>query len=70
MANSLKLREYDFHFSFGTGTHNHAQSNSEMPEALTWLWRGYDAARSDQTFEMDAAEKAKPFFRVKVYNRD
>jgi hypothetical protein len=22
MANSLKLREYDFHFSFGGGTHN------------------------------------------------
>jgi enterochelin esterase-like enzyme len=70
MANSLKLREYDFHFSFGTGTHNHAQSNAEMPEALAWLWRGYDAAKADQTFEMDAAEKAKPFFRVKVYNRD
>jgi enterochelin esterase family protein len=70
MANSLKLREYDFHFSFGTGTHNHAQSNAEMPEALAWLWRGYDSGKSDQTFEMDAAEKAKPFFRVRIYNRD
>ncbi len=70
MANSLKLREYDFHFSFGTGTHNHAQNNSEMPAALTWLWRGYEAAKTEQTFAMDAAEKAKPFFRVKIYNRD
>ena len=70
MANSLKLRDYDFHFSFGTGTHNHAQSNSEMPEALTWLWRDYDAGKTEQTFELDAAEKTKPFFRVKVYNRD
>jgi len=70
MANSLKLKGYDFHFSFGTGTHNHAQNNSEMPEVLKWLWRDYDAAKTSQTFEMDAEEKAKPFFRVKVYNRD
>lgn len=70
MANSLKLREYDFHFSFGTGTHNHAQSNSEMPEALTWLWRDYNPAKTEQSYEMDAVEKAKPFFRVRIYNRN
>ncbi|HEV1993088.1 MAG TPA: alpha/beta hydrolase-fold protein, partial [Candidatus Acidoferrum sp.] len=39
MANSLKYKEYDFHFSFGIGTHNGAHRNSELPEALTWLWR-------------------------------
>ncbi len=70
MANSLKMREYDFHLTYGTGTHNHSQSNSEMPAALAWLWRGYDAGKSDQVFEMDAAEKAKPLFRVKIYNRE
>ncbi len=70
MANSLKLRGYDFHFSFGTGTHNHAQNNSEMPEAMAWLWREYDAAKTEQTYEMEDAEKAKPVFRVKIYNRD
>ena len=70
MANSLKFKGYDFHFSFGTGTHNHAQNNSEMPEVLKWLWRGYDAGKSQESFEMDPAEKAKPFFRVRVYNRD
>jgi enterochelin esterase family protein len=70
MANSLKLKGYDFHFSFGTGTHNHAQNNSEMPDVLAWLWRDYDPAKTQQTFEQDATEKAKPFFRVKVYNRD
>ncbi|MES1258254.1 MAG: alpha/beta hydrolase-fold protein [Acidobacteriota bacterium] len=70
MANSLKIRDYDFHFSFGTGTHNHAQSNAEMPEALTWLWRDYDAAKKEQVFEMEPAEKAKPVFRVRIYNRD
>jgi len=69
MANSLKTRGYDFHFSYGTGTHNHAQSNSEMPEALAWLWRDYDPAKTEQTYEMEAAEKSKPLFRVKVYNR-
>ena len=70
MANSLKMRDYDFHFTFGSGTHNHSQSNSEMPAALKWLWRGYDAAQTEQVFEMDAAEKVKPLFRVKIYNRD
>ena len=70
MANSLKMRGYDFHFSYGTGTHNHAHNNSEMPEALTWLWRDYDPAKTEQTYEMEPAEKAKPLFRVKIYNRD
>jgi enterochelin esterase family protein len=70
MANSLKLRDYDFHFSFGSGTHNHAHNNSEMPEVLTWLWRDYDPAKTEQVYEMEPAEKAKPLFRVKIYNRD
>ncbi len=70
MATSLKLRGYDFHFSYGTGTHNHAQNNSEMPEAMTWLWRDYDPAKTEQTYEMEPAEKAKPLFRVKIYNRE
>lgn len=70
MANSLKIKGYDFHFSFGTGTHNHAQNNSEMPDSLKWLWRDYDPAKTEQTFEVDASEKAKPVFRVHVYNRD
>ena len=70
MANSLKMRGYDFHFSYGTGTHNHAHNNSEMPEAMAWLWREYDPAKTEQTYEMEPAEKAKPLFRVKIYNRD
>jgi len=70
MANSLKTKGYDFHFSFGSGTHNHAQSNSEMPEALTWLWRDHDPKKTDQVYEVDPVEKAKPVFRVKIYNRD
>jgi enterochelin esterase family protein len=41
-----------------------------MPAALTWLWRDYDASRTEQSYEPDAAEKAKPVFRVKIYNRD
>jgi enterochelin esterase family protein len=69
MANSLKMREYDFHLSFGSGTHNGAHGNSETPEELTWLWRGYDPAKTEQSYEMDPAEKEKPFFRVKIYNR-
>jgi hypothetical protein len=40
-----------------------------MPEALRWLWRGYDASKTEEKFEMDAEERAKPLFRVKIYNR-
>ncbi len=69
MANALKLSGYDFHFSFGRGTHNVAQGASEFPESLTWLWRDYDPKKTWQTFEQDAAEKAKPVFRVAIVNR-
>jgi enterochelin esterase-like enzyme len=69
MANALKIRDYDFHFVFGNGTHNHAQGESELPEEMQWLWRDYDPAKTEQTFEMEPAEKAKPVFRVKIYNR-
>ncbi len=69
MANSLKLMNYDFFFSFGSGTHNTAQGNAQMPEALTWLWRGYDPAKTSQEFTIDPGEQAKPPFRVRIYNR-
>ena len=70
MANSLKLREYDFHFRFGTAAHGGAQASLDLPESLTWLWRDYDAAKTSQDFRMDPAEKEKPFFRVTIANRD
>ncbi len=46
LANSLKLREYDFHFRFGFATHDSAQAALDLPESLTWLWRGYDPAQN------------------------
>lgn len=69
MANSLKMREYDFHLSFGNGTHNGAHGNAETPTALAWLWRDYDPSKTEQAYTMDPAEKDKPYFRVKIYNR-
>ena len=45
MANSLKFRAYDFHFRFGTAAHGGAQASLDLPESLTWLWRGYDPRR-------------------------
>jgi enterochelin esterase-like enzyme len=69
MANSLKMREYDFHFSWGGGSHNAAHGNAELPEELTWLWRDYDPAKTEQVYAMDSSEKDKPMFRVKIYNR-
>jgi enterochelin esterase-like enzyme len=69
MVNSLKFRDYDFHFSFGVGTHNGAQGNAELPEAMLWLWRGYDPAKTQDSFPPDAEEKSKPYYRIKAFNR-
>lgn len=66
MANSLKMKEYDFHLSFGTGTHNSAHFNSEAPVALAWLWRDYDPSQTEQTYAMEPDEKSKPLYRVKI----
>jgi enterochelin esterase-like enzyme len=70
MANSLKLREYDFHFRFGTAAHGGAQASLDLPESLAWLWRGYDPTKTSEDYKMDPAEKEKPFFRVSITSRD
>jgi enterochelin esterase family protein len=70
MANSLKMREYDYHFRFGTAAHNGSQQAMDLPESLTWLWRGYDPAKTSEQFVMDPSEKAKPYYRVTITNRD
>ena len=66
MANSLKRQGYDFHLSFGTGTHNGAHGNSEAPLELTWLWRDYDPAKTEQVYQMEPEEAARGMFRVKI----
>ena len=63
------MRGYDFHFSFGGGSHHAALAASELPECLAWLWRDYDPAKTEQLYEQSAEEKAKPLFRVRIYNR-
>ena len=70
MANALKAQDYDFHFSFGKGTHNSAHGAAEFPAEMIWLWRDYDPTKTEQTFQMELSEKAKPIFRVSVTNRD
>jgi enterochelin esterase-like enzyme len=70
LANSLKLKGYDFHLSFGKGTHNPGQGAAEFPEAMVWLWRDYDPRKTAQAYEMEPSEKSKPLFRVSVTNRD
>jgi enterochelin esterase-like enzyme len=69
MANALKTRAYDFHFSFGKGTHNDGQGAAEFPKSMTWLWRNYDPAKTEETYTIDPAEKDQPFFRVSITNR-
>jgi enterochelin esterase-like enzyme len=70
MAQALKASLYDFHFRFGTGTHTSAQWALDLPESLAWLWRDYDPDKTEQTFEQEASERAKPLYRVQVVNRD
>jgi enterochelin esterase family protein len=69
LANSLKMKGYDFHLTFGNGTHNGADANAQLPESLSWLWRDYDPAKTEQVYEQEAVEKTKPLFRVHIYNR-
>jgi hypothetical protein len=70
MANSLKKMEYDFHFAFGNGSHSRNGGHAELADEMIWLWRDYDPGRTEQTFTMEAAEKAKPMFRVRSLNRE
>ena len=69
LANSLKMKEYDFKFSFGNAQHSTVYGDSELPQAMAWLWRDYDPMLTHQTYVMDPAEKGKPYFRVKIFNR-
>jgi enterochelin esterase-like enzyme len=69
MANALKLKAYDFRFSFGVGPHSAKEGGAEFAEEMTWLWRGYDAAKTEETYVQDADEAKKPPFRVSITNR-
>jgi enterochelin esterase-like enzyme len=70
LANSLKLKGYDYHFSLGVGTHSQRQGSAELPQSLVWLWRDYDPAKTSQEFTQEPEEKDKPLWRVRRMNRD
>jgi len=70
MANSLKMRDYDYAFRWSLGTHSTSHGNAELPEALAWLWRGYDPAKTSEEYAADPAEKARPYWRVVKLNRE
>jgi hypothetical protein len=63
------MKEYDFYLSLGNHQHSTEHGDAELPKAMTWLWRGYDPAKTAQDFIIDAEEKAKPYFRVGIVNR-
>jgi enterochelin esterase family protein len=70
MAQALKTSGYDFHFRYGPSGHTGAQLSLDLPESLSWLWRGYDSARSSERYEPDEDERRKPPYRFGVINRD
>jgi enterochelin esterase family protein len=69
MANALKLKGYDFRFSFGVGPHSAGEGGAEFGDEMIWLWRGYNPAKTSETFAQDPAEVDKPPFRVGIVNR-
>lgn len=69
LANSLKMQGYDFRFRFGNHQHSTEQGEAELPEAMTWLWRGYDPSRTEEVYEQDPVEKEQPLYRVGIVNR-
>jgi hypothetical protein len=63
------FKGYDHHFSLGVGEHNSGHGAADLPEALTWLWRDYDPAKTSQEFLQEPAEKDQPVWRVVQLNR-
>ena len=47
-----------------------AQAALDLPESLAWLWRDYDPAKTEQTYEQDPDEKDKPLYRIRIADRD
>jgi enterochelin esterase family protein len=37
---------------------------------MAWLWREYDPAKTERTYQMEAAEGVKPLLLVGIVNRD
>lgn len=70
MANSLKMMGYDFRFVWGNGTHSRNGGHVELAEEMIWLWRGWDPAKTSDSFPPDPAEKDKPYFRIIQLNRE
>ncbi len=68
MANSLKMKEYDFHLRWTSSFHG-GGGGPDRAEGLIWLWRGYDPSKTSEEYTPDPAEKDKPYFRVRALNR-
>jgi enterochelin esterase family protein len=69
MANSLKMKDYDYYFSWGNGTHSRNGCHAELAEEMIWLWRDYDPNVTEQQFLPDPAEATKPMWRVQALTR-
>lgn len=41
----------------------------ELPAELEWLWRGYDPAKTSETFVQDPVETKLPPFRFTLVDR-
>jgi enterochelin esterase family protein len=69
MANSLKMKGYDYHFSWGNGSHSRNGGHAELAQEMIWLWRDYDPNRTDASYVQDPSEATKPMWRIKALTR-
>jgi enterochelin esterase family protein len=60
LAKALRAGGYDAEFRMGTAGHNFAQESLDLPESLSWLWRGYDAARTQDDFAVSSLAPQRP----------
>ncbi len=46
---------------FSRSYHGGGQAGLDLPESLAWLWRDYDADRSEQTYEQGQPNASNPY---------
>ena len=63
-GNSIKMRGYDFHFSFAVDSTPRRVGVSDFRSASPGLWRDYDPAKTEQTFEQSEEERPSRFSRT------
>jgi enterochelin esterase family protein len=49
MARALAFAGYDYKFVYGNGFHSNRHGRALLPDALRWLWRGWESVPREVT---------------------